>query len=191
MDWDYWGKPVPGFGDPQASLLIIGLAPAAHGANRTGRMFTGDSSGQWLVKALYETGLANQPYTVSKDDGLKLKSVYVTAVVRCAPPKNRPTSEEIDNCSEYLSEELRILKKVKVVLTLGRIAFESYLKLVNGWEMHRLRFGHGKVYRLSHRSPTLVASYHPSRQNTQTGRLTWRMWMKVFRKVRSLVPPIE
>ncbi len=191
MDWDYWGKPVPGFGDPQASLLIIGLAPAAHGANRTGRMFTGDSSGQWLVKALYETGLANQPYTVSKDDGLKLKSVYVTAVVRCAPPKNRPTSEEIDNCSEYLSEELRILKKVKVVLTLGRIAFESYLKLVNGREMHRLRFGHGKVYRLSHGSPTLVASYHPSRQNTQTGRLTWRMWMKVFRKVRSLVPPIE
>ncbi|MEM2915542.1 MAG: uracil-DNA glycosylase, partial [Candidatus Bathyarchaeia archaeon] len=126
-NWAYWGKPLPGFGDSKAKLLIIGLAPAAHGGNRTGRMFTGDSSGDWLIRALYEVGLANQPLSVNRDDGLKLNSAYITAVVRCAPPGNKPNKDEIANCSLYLAEELRLLKGVMIVLTLGRIAFDTYL----------------------------------------------------------------
>jgi len=132
-DWEYWGKPLPGFGDPDAKLLIIGLAPAAHGGNRTGRMFTGDSSGDWLMRALFESGFANQPTSERRDDGLKLKSAYIAAIVRCAPPENKPSKEEIANCSCYLAEELKILKNVRVVLTLGAIAFNAYTSMQNRW----------------------------------------------------------
>lgn len=177
-DWVYWGKPVTGFGDINARLLVIGLAPAAHGANRTGRMFTGDASGSWLVKALYEIGLANKPTSISADDGLTLKDVYITAVLRCAPPENKPLKEEVLNCIEYLQKELMLLNKVKVILTLGRIAFDTYARIIG----KRLDFRHGSIYRLD--GITLVASYHPSRQNTQTRRLTWESWMSIFRRVR-------
>jgi len=181
-DWEYWGKPLPGFGDPDAKLLIIGLAPAAHGGNRTGRMFTGDSSGDWLMRALFESGFANQLTSERRDDGLKLKSAYITAVVRCAPPENKPTKEEIANCSFYLAEELEILKNVRVVLTLGAIAFNAFTSMHN---INRLKFRHNASYKLSDK--TLVASYHPSRQNTQTGRLTWNAWMAVFQKIRRII----
>jgi len=183
-DQEYWGKPLPSFGDPRAQLLIIGLAPAAHGGNRTGRMFTGDASGDWLIRALYETGFASQPHSVSKDDGLMLASAYITAIVRCAPPKNKPMKQEISNCSEYLAQELRLLKDVKVVLTLGRIAFDNYLRNIEMWKGRRPRFRHGYTYRLAENAPLLVASYHPSKQNTQTGRLKWNMWLKVFENIR-------
>jgi len=181
-DWDYWGKPLHGFGDPDAKLLIIGLAPAAHGGNRTGRMFTGDSSGYWLMRALHESGFANRPTSESRDDGLKLKSAYITAIVRCAPPENKPTKEEIANCSCYLAEELKILKNVRVVLTLGALAFNTYTSLQ---KIDGLKFKHNVSYQLSDK--TLVASYHPSRQNTQTGKLTWNAWMDVFRNVRKII----
>jgi len=186
-DWEYWGKPLPGFGDPDAELLIIGLAPAAHGGTRTGRMFTGDSSGDWLIRALYEAGFSNQPLSVSRDDGLRLASAYITATVRCAPPGNKPTPKEIENCSEYLDEELRLLRRVKVVLTLGRMAFDNYLRRVHQRQGSATLFRHGAVYRLREGLPVLVASYHPSRQNTQTGRLTWPMWLKVFQKTRHIL----
>jgi len=183
-DWRYWGRPLSGFGDPEARLLIVGLAPAAHGGNRTGRMFTGDSSGDWLIKALYETGFSNQPTSVSKDDSLELKSAYITAAIRCAPPKNRPLADEIGNCSEYLLEELRLLDKVEVVLTLGRIAFDTYRRYVLPKDRGLgPRFAHGGFYEF-HGLPCLVTSYHPSKQNTQTGRLTWEMWISIFRQIR-------
>jgi len=181
-DWEYWGKPLPGFGDPDAKLLIIGLAPAAHGGNRTGRMFTGDSSGDWLIRALYESGFANQSTSERKDDGLKLKSAYITAIVRCAPPQNKPTKQEIANCSCYLAEELKILKNVRVVLTLGAIAFNAYTSM---HKIHGLKFKHNALYHIS--GKTLVASYHPSRQNTQTRRLTWDSWMDVFKSIRKMI----
>jgi uracil-DNA glycosylase family 4 len=186
-DWSYWGRPLPGFGDPEARLLVIGLAPAAHGGNRTGRMFTGDSSGDWLIRALHETGFSNQPESVSSEDGLELESAYITAAVRCAPPKNRPLSEEIRNCSEYLKEEARLLDKVEVVLTLGRIAFDTYNKymLVESGGP-KPGFRHGGFYDFRG-TPSLVTSYHPSRQNTQTGRLTWEMWMGVFNMIRNML----
>lgn len=179
--WHYWGKPLPSFGDPNAKLLIIGLAPAAHGGNRTGRMFTGDSSGEWLIKALFENGFANQPTSERKDDGLELRSAYITAAVRCAPPENKPAKEELANCSCYLAEELKLLKNVRVILTLGAIAFNTYISIHNS---KGLKFKHGATYKVAGR--TLVASYHPSRQNTQTGRLTWEAWTCVFRKIRRL-----
>jgi uracil-DNA glycosylase family 4 len=186
-EWTYWGKPLPGFGDPHAKLLIIGLAPAAHGGNRTGRMFTGDSSGDWLVRALYETGFANQPSSVSKDDGLRLISTYITAAVRCAPPKNKPTRQEVLNCSEYLAEELKLLKEVRVVLTLGRIAFEGYLRHLDTESKTGLKFRHELICRPMMRGPLLAVSYHPSRQNTQTGRLTWRMWIRTFKRISQIL----
>ncbi|HXH20127.1 MAG TPA: uracil-DNA glycosylase [Chitinophagales bacterium] len=179
-DWRYWGKPVPGFGDPNAEVLIIGLAPAAHGANRTGRMFTGDSSGDWLYRALYETGFANQPASFSRDDGLVLKKVFVTAVCRCAPPGNKPLPSEMENCSDYLEKEIELLPNVKVVLCLGQIAFSRYCRLHS---LKRLEFSHGKKFRLRD-GKILLSSYHPSRQNTNTGRLKWNDWLKVFREVR-------
>jgi len=186
-DWHYWGQPIPGFGDPEARLLIIGLAPAAHGGNRTGRMFTGDSSGDWLIRALYETGFSNQPESVSRDDGLKLTSVYITAAVRCAPPRNKPLAEEIRNCSEFLLEELRLLDKVEIVLTLGRIAFDTYMKYVYPRNSDvKPRFQHGGIYKFKG-MPFLVTSYHPSKQNTQTGRLTWEMWIDVFKKIKQML----
>lgn len=186
-DWDYWGRPLPGFGDPEARLLVIGLAPAAHGGNRTGRMFTGDSSGDWLVRALHETGLSNQPESFSRDDGLRLRAAYVTAAVRCAPPKNRPLAGEIRNCSDYLLEETRVLDKVEVVLTLGRIAFDAYVRYIfpKGMEP-RPRFEHGGFHDFRG-MPSLATSYHPSRQNTQTGRLTWGMWMNVFKRIEQVL----
>lgn len=189
-DWCYWGRPLPGFGDPEGRLLIIGLAPAAHGGNRTGRMFTGDSSGDWLVKALYETDFSNQPKSFGRDDGLKLTSAYITAVVRCAPPQNRPLAAEIRNCSEYLLEEVRLLDKVDVILTLGRIAFDTCMRYMYPRDNElRLHFKHGGFYSVKD-MPTLVTSYHPSRQNTQTGRLTWEMWISIFKKVRKILAQI-
>ena len=188
-NWEYWGKPLASFGDPCAQLLIIGLAPAAHGGNRTGRMFTGDASGDWLIKALHDTGFANQPQSISLNDGLRLRSAYITAVVRCAPPMNKPTRQEISNCSEYLVEELRLLKDVRVVLTLGRIAFDNYLRHAKIERNRRQTFRHGAMYRLAQYAPLLVTSYHPSRQNTQTGRLKWNMWLKVFENIRKELGP--
>ena len=167
-----------------AKLLVIGLAPAAHGGNRTGRMFTGDDSGNWLAKALNEIGFANKPFSYAKDDGLQLKGAYITAVARCAPPDNKPTKEEIENCSRYLKGELQILKNLKVVLTLGKIAFDSYFKHLSLPE--KPKFKHGSVYKYEG-FPILIASYHPSRQNTQTKKLTWEMWIEVFKKVRELI----
>ena len=175
LDWDYWGKPVPSFGDPKARMLLMGLAPGAHGANRTGRMFTGDSSGDFLYRALYETGFASQPTAVSADDGLRLTDAYVTASVRCAPPENRPNREEFSNCASHLDEELLYFPHVQVVVSLGRLAHDTYLSaLRRRGEIERKSaypFEHGREAVL----PTgvaLLSSYHPSRQNTQTGRLT-------------------
>lgn len=186
-NWSYWGKPLPGFGDPDARLLIIGLAPAAHGGNRTGRMFTGDSSGDWLVRALYETGFANKPTSVDRDDGLELASAYITASVRCAPPNNKPTVEEIKNCSEYLLEEIRLLEGLEVVLTLGRTAFNTYLKYAYaGIAEPKPHFQHGELYEMKGK-PMLAASYHPSRQNTQTGKLTWKMWIRTFKRIEGVL----
>ena len=181
MDWTYWGKPLPGFGDPAARLLILGLAPAAHGGNRTGRMFTGDGSARFLMAELYKFGFANQPSSTSMGDGLRLEDAYMTAVVRCAPPKNKPLPEEIENCRPYLLRELELLEDLKIIVPLGQIAFAQTLKSLRrkGFEVPPLAFGHGKLYRL----PTdqiLVSTYHPSQQNTQTGKLTHRMFDHIF-----------
>jgi uracil-DNA glycosylase family 4 len=178
-EWTYWGRPVPGFGDPRARLLIVGLAPAAHGANRTGRMFTGDSSGSWLYEALHRFGFANQPHSQRRDDGLALRDCYVTAAVRCAPPGNKPTPAELANCRSYLQAELRLLRRVRVVVALGRIAHKAWLKAA-GWS--RQPFRHGAVARFPD-GTILISSYHPSRQNTNTGKLTRRMWYAIFRRV--------
>jgi len=184
-DWVYWERPVPGFGDPKARLLVVGLAPGAHGANRTGRLFTGDASGDWLYAALHRYGFANQPTSVSRDDGLTLTDCYVTAAIRCAPPDNRPAPPELDNCRPYLETELRLLDQVRVVVTLGRIAQEAYLRTAGSWSA-RPRFAHGAVTELPG-GITLIASYHPSRQNTNTGLLTRRMWHAVFRRARGIL----
>lgn len=237
-DWEYWGKPIPSFGDPEAEILILGLAPAAHGANRTGRIFTGDRSGDFLYRALYEAGFASQPQSRHRDDGLELRNCYITAALRCAPPANKPLPQELRNCRPYLEAELRILKRVRAVLTLGRIAFDTYLRLV--WrsadpacgvgsrrqlalevsavgrpaaadlkvgvtrlhaalgrdavgrtgERKRLPprasfcFAHGASYELPWGLPRLFASYHPSQQNTQTGKLTPKMMQAVLEDIR-------
>jgi uracil-DNA glycosylase family 4 len=178
--WTYWSKPVPGFGDPDARLLVVGLAPAAHGANRTGRMFTGDSSGSWLYEALHRFGFASQPHSTHRGDGLVLRDCYITAAARCAPPGNKPTPTELANCRPYLEVELRLLANVRVVLALGRVAHESLLKAV---ALSPLPFAHGTEARLPN-GVTLVSSYHPSRQNTNTGKLTREMWYDVFKRVR-------
>jgi uracil-DNA glycosylase family 4 len=178
----YWARPLPGWGDPGARLLIVGLAPAAHGGNRTGRMFTGDSSGDWLARAMHENGFANKPASVAKDDGLVLKDAYITAAVRCAPPGNKPLPSELANCSKYLAAELGILKNVQVVLVLGKIAFDAYCRVVGA---RGLAFSHGACFEVAGR--VLLASYHPSRQNTNTGRLTWEMWSGIFKTVRSML----
>jgi uracil-DNA glycosylase len=190
-DQEYWGKPVPSFGDPQAQVLIIGLAPAAHGGNRTGRIFTGDRSGDWLYGALYDAGFANQPTSVHKDDGLVLHDCYITAAVHCAPPDNKPTPEEFVSCRPYLLQELTLLRRMRVVIALGQIAFAAYLHARR--ELHRSvpsplpRFGHGATVALG--DVTLIGSYHPSQQNTFTGRLTREMFASVFQKARSLLSP--
>ena len=186
--WEYWSKPLPGFGDPKARLLILGLAPAAHGGNRTGRMFTGDGSAKFLVAALHKLGFANQPSSESVNDGLVLKDAYITAIVRCAPPKNRPTRREIETCQQYWVQELRLLRNVSVVLALGRVAFDAYVRYLRTQNVRtRLQFKHGAFYQLSSPHPVLCASYHPSRQNTQTGKLTVRMFDSVFKLIRGLL----
>jgi len=186
-DWEYWGRPVPGFGDPRARLLIVGLAPAAHGANRTGRMFTGDRSGDFLYGLLYRAGFASQPVSRSRDDGLRLRNAHISAVCRCAPPENKPLPEEIANCRSYLAEELRILRP-RAVLALGRIAFDGFLAMLReqGHLPARpaLKFAHGAAFDLSGDLPRLFASYHPSQQNTQTGRLTEARFLNVLRRIR-------
>ena len=179
---EYWAKPVTGFGDTDANLLIIGLAPGAHGANRTGRLFTGDHSGQWLMKALYEIGFSNIPSSVSAKDGLILKNVFITSCLRCAPPLNKPLNSELENCSSYLVKELEILKKVKVVITLGHIAFQTYCKIN---DLKKLQFYHLAKYRINDKH--LIVSYHPSRQNTNTQKLTWPMWINVFDLAKTIL----
>ncbi len=184
----YWGRPVPGFGDANARLLVVGLAPAAHGGNRTGRVFTGDSSGDWLYEALHAEGFANQPTSVGRDDGLRLTGAYVTAAGRCAPPANRPTGAELERCRGFLAAECALLREVRVVVTLGRIGHEAWLRATGWWERlaarERPRFAHGAEATLE--GVTLLASYHPSRQNTNTGRLTRPMWHAVFRRACAL-----
>ena len=189
-DWVYWGKPVPGWGDPTARLMIVGLAPAAHGANRTGRMFTGDSSGDWLYAALHEHGFASQSASRSRDDGLALRDCWITAAARCAPPDNKPTTRELANCRRFLVAEHELLGRVRVVLALGRVAFDAWLKAAGWWNelspRERPRFSHGAEARLPD-GTLLLSSYHPSRQNTNTGRLTRPMWTAVFRRARALL----
>lgn len=178
----YWGRPLPGYGDPKAKLLLVGLAPAAHGGNRTGRMFTGDSSGEWVAKVLYEHGFANKPTSQNSNDGFALNNTYITAALRCAPPKNKPTSEELQNCSQYLSTELMTLENVRVIICLGKIAFDSCCKMLG---IKRPRFAHGKSF--THDKRTIISTYHPSRQNTQTGRLTWKQWSDIFSKAKKIL----
>lgn len=189
MDWEYWGRPVPGFGDPEARVLLLGLAPGAHGSNRTGRMFTGDSSGIFLFRTLHETGFANQPTSHDRNDGLRLMDAYITATIRCAPPGNKPLPQEIRNCSPFLDRELECLKNVRVVVALGKIAFDAYLSYLKRRGLLHSRktyvFAHGAHYRMSD-GRVLLASYHPSNQNTQTGKLTRRMFNEIFRRARKL-----
>ena len=186
--WDYWAKPVPGFGDPGARLLLIGLAPGAHGANRTGRMFTGDSSGDFLYKVLFATGFASQPTSASRDDGLKLIDAYMGAAVRCAPPDNKPTVEEIRTCRPYLERELDLLKNVRVIVALGRLAFDVYLGILRDQGKIARRsgfvFAHDAAHRIGEGEPLLISSYHPSQQNTSTGKLTEAMFRAVFQRAR-------
>jgi uracil-DNA glycosylase len=180
----YWNRPVPSFGDPKASLLVIGLAPAFNGGNRTGRMFTGDSSGEWLMRAMFETRFANIPTSSTINDGLMLKGAYVTSVVKCAPPLNKPTSNEILNCSMHLKKEIELLNNtLKVIVTLGKIAFDSYCKLTS---ICGLKFKHGSVYNID-MEKVLIVSYHPSRRNTNTKLLDWSMWIEVFKRARSII----
>jgi len=189
-DWIYWGKPVPGFGDPRARVLIIGLAPGAHGANRTGRMFTGDRSGEYLYRALHETGFASQAEATSRDDGLTLTGAYIAATGRCAPPDNKPAREELARCREYLEREIDLLKDVKAVVALGSIAFQTYLAILRDRDqIQRLsdfKFGHGVEYRPYPTGPMLIGCYHPSQQNTSTGKLTREMLRAVFERASKL-----
>ena len=191
LAWDYWGKPVPAFGDPRARVLAIGLAPGAHGANRTGRMFTGDRSGDFLYRALYETGFASQPESISREDGLKLKDIYITASARCAPPDNKPSLEEFRRCRPYLEREIDGLNRVRVVVALGGIAFQTYLSILQDRGLIRARaafsFGHDVEHRMADGLPVLIGSYHPSQQNTSTGRLTAAMLRAVFEHARRLL----
>lgn len=182
----YWGKPVLSFGDPRARIWIVGLAPAAHGANRTGRMFTGDSSGRWLYRALHHVGLANQPTSEHREDGLTLSGAYISAVAHCAPPDNKPSPKEISNCARFLDRELILLKQARIIVPLGAIAFEAVRKLFERhelpWPEPRPKFSHGLFFEAG--KYHVLASYHPSRQNTQTGRLKWEMWKGIFEQAR-------
>ena len=184
-DWEYWGKPVPGFGDPNARVLIMGLAPGAHGSNRTGRPFTGDASGNFMYPVLYDAGFANQATATDRNDGLKLKDMYITAAVRCAPPDNKPLPSELAECSVFLDREIAGLEKVKVVVALGKIGFDAYLNYVKRRGLITTRkpyiFKHGAHYRLPD-GKVLLASYHPSNQNTQTGKLTRGMFVEIFKQ---------
>jgi len=188
-DQEYWGRPVPGFGDPRARVMVVGLAPAAHGGNRTGRVFTGDSSGDWLYEALHRFGFANQPRSTGRDDGLRLIGCYVTAAGRCAPPANKPTPRELENCQPYLEREIALLDRLRVTVVLGHIAHDRWLR-ASGWNRlppaERPRFSHGAETRMPD-GRVLLCSYHPSRQNTNTGRLTRAMWYAIFERARALV----
>jgi len=186
QDWEYWGKPVPGFGDTQGRVLVVGLAPGAHGANRTGRMFTGDGSGEFLYRALYQAGFASQPTATHRDDGLALKDLFISAVCRCAPPKNKPLPGEISACLTYLAQEIKLLNNLQGIVCLGRIAFDNTLALYRsmGYPVSNLTFAHAAVYQPGKGMPWLLASYHPSRQNTQTGRLTEAMFAEIWEQAR-------
>jgi uracil-DNA glycosylase len=190
LEWDYWARPVPGFGDPEARLLILGLAPGAHGSNRTGRPFTGDGSGNFLYPVLHRAGFASQPNATHRDDGLRLLDAYITAAVRCAPPGNKPTPPEIAACAPYLDREFAALRRVRVVVVLGKIAFDAYLNyLKRRGELERKNgfiFGHGKTYPLDN-GRTLLCSYHPSLQNTLTGKLTEKMFLDIFKSAARLI----
>lgn len=185
-EWEYWGKPVPGFGDAGAGLVIIGLAPAAHGGNRTGRVFTGDLSAKFLVSCLHEAGLTNQPNSDSSNDGLVMVNSYMLAAVRCVPPDNRPTTRESENCFPFLERELSLLRSARAVLLLGKFAFDSYVKFLkksSGENIRGLKFRHGAVYRVPGR-PALIASYHPSPRNTNTGTLSRKMFIDLLQDVK-------
>ena len=188
-DWEYWGKPVPGFGDPNARVLIMGLAPGAHGSNRTGRPFTGDASGNFMYPALHETGFANQPCATSREDGLVLKDLYITAAARCAPPDNKPLPIELANCAPFLDRELAGLKRLKVIVALGKIGFDAYLNYLKRSGKLDSKgayvFAHGAKYKMPD-GRILLASYHPSNQNTQTGKLTRPMFVQIFREAAQL-----
>jgi uracil-DNA glycosylase family 4 len=187
-EWQYWGRPVPAFGDADARVLILGLAPGAHGSNRTGRMFTGDGSGDILYRVLHRTGFASQPLSKSRDDGLVLRDAYITAAAHCAPPGNKPTPEEIRNCRPFLERELKLLRNVRVVVALGKIAFDNYLDVLKTQGVIPSRaafvFGHNRQFQTAPGHPLLISSYHPSQQNTSTGKLTEKMLVEVFRAAR-------
>lgn len=188
-DWEYWGKPVPGFGDPEARVMVLGLAPGAHGSNRTGRPFTGDASGNFMYPVLHETGFANQPCATNRNDGLKLKDLYITAAIRCAPPQNKPLPSEIANCAPFLDREIAGLKNLRVIVALGRIGFEAYLDYLRRKGQLKSKkeyvFQHGAKYQMPD-GRILLASYHPSNQNTQTGKLTRPMFARVFKEAARL-----
>ena len=188
-DCEYWGKPVPGFGDPKARVLILGLAPGAHGSNRTGRPFTGDASGNFMYPVLHRTGFASQPGATNCNDGLRLKGAYITAAVRCAPPQNKPLPEEIAKCAPFLDREIALLENVRVVVALGRIGFDAYLNYLKRQGLLKSKkefvFGHGAQYEMPD-GRILLASYHPSNQNTQTGKLTREMFTEIFRRAARL-----
>ena len=189
-DCTYWGRPVPSFGDPDAAVLIVGLAPGAHGSNRTGRPFTGDGSGNFLYPVLYKTGFASQPNAVNRDDGMRLRGMQITSVVRCAPPDNKPLPDELANCSPYLDQEIAALRNLRVIVCLGKIAFDGVLQhFRRTGELTRrseMKFAHGAEYALPGGGLTLLASYHPSLQNTNTGKLTEAMFLDVFERARKI-----
>jgi uracil-DNA glycosylase family 4 len=189
QDWEYWGKPVPAFGDINGRLLSVGLAPGPHGSNRTGRMFTGDASGVFLFAALYRAGYANQPISLTRDDGMKLTDLLISAVCRCVPPDNKPNRSEITNCLPYLVQEINIMPNLQGYVALGRIAFENILSIykAEGVDIPRLNFKHGEFYELGDGLPWLLASYHPSQQNTLTGRLTVSMFDQIWQKAIMLL----
>lgn len=190
LDWDYWARPVPGFGDPNARLLILGLAPGAHGSNRTGRPFTGDGSGNFLYPVLHKAGFASQPNATHREDGMRLLDAYITAAVRCSPPENKPSPNEIATCAQYLDREFAALTSVKVVVVLGKVAFDAYLNYLKRRGEVKSKtgfaFGHGETYKLPD-GRTLLCSYHPSLQNTLTGKLTEKMFLDVFKKAANLI----
>lgn len=189
-DWDYWAKPVPGFGDPQARMLVLGLAPGAHGSNRTGRPFTGDGSGHFLYRVLHNAGFASQPTALRRDDGMRLYDAYITAAVHCAPPANKPSPEEITNCSRHLDRELAALKRARLIVVLGKIAFDAYLNHLKRHGLLKTKagyvFGHGATYRMPD-GRILLCAFHPSLQNTNTGKLTEAMMLEIFKKAKKLI----
>lgn len=189
QDWDYWGKPVPGFGNRNGRVLVVGLAPGAHGSNRTGRVFTGDDSGVFLYRALYQAGFANQPTSSHANDGLELTDLYITAVCHCVPPDNKPTREEMENCRPYLRDDIQGMPNLQGCVALGRIGLDGLLAAWRelGFSVQPVPFVHGQVHSLGPGLPWVITSYHPSRQNTQTGRLTMEMFSDVWRLARNLL----